>query len=245
MNYMFATENMNYEDYASGRVLYNQQGATSFPVRLASEIFQRCAFTLSKKELSNAYTLYDPCCGGAYLLTTLGYLHGEKISAIYASDIDENVISLAERNLSLLTIPGLDERTEQIQSMINEYGKTSHQEALQSALRFREMLEKRTHLIDTHCFLADATKAINLPGGTPKIDIVITDLPYGEIVHWDGEQDENQAVTQMLDNLLPILATNAILAIISRKKTKIKHENYKRTDLYNVGKRLVTILQPV
>ena len=42
MKYRFEIEAKNYEDFASGRVLYNRKGATAFPVRLGSEIIQRC-----------------------------------------------------------------------------------------------------------------------------------------------------------------------------------------------------------
>ena len=46
MSYKFAITDENYEDFASGRVLFNQHGTTAFPVRLASEIFQRCEHIL-------------------------------------------------------------------------------------------------------------------------------------------------------------------------------------------------------
>ena len=49
MSYEYALENINYEDYSNGRVFYNQQGATSFPVRLTIEIFLRCAAILEKE----------------------------------------------------------------------------------------------------------------------------------------------------------------------------------------------------
>ncbi len=42
MPYQFAVDRPNYSDLASGRVLYSVPGHHAFPVRLASEIFQRC-----------------------------------------------------------------------------------------------------------------------------------------------------------------------------------------------------------
>lgn len=65
MNYRYAIENKNYEDYASGRVFYSQKGTTSFPVRLASEIYQLCKSILIDQGVNRPYVLYDPCCGGA------------------------------------------------------------------------------------------------------------------------------------------------------------------------------------
>ena len=62
---------------------------------------------LSAKGVQSPYTIYDPFCGVAYALTVLGFFHGADIKAIFASDIDENVLSLARKNLSLLSKDGL------------------------------------------------------------------------------------------------------------------------------------------
>lgn len=77
MEYLFEKSKKNYEDLASGNVLYNAQGIASFPVRLTSEIIQRCFDLLQKKGGIRPYSMYDPCCGGAYLLTVIGFLHGD------------------------------------------------------------------------------------------------------------------------------------------------------------------------
>lgn len=245
MNYMFAIENKNYEDYSSGRVFYNQQGTTSFPVRLASEIYQRCTAILTDQGFNKPYSLYDPCCGGAFLLSSLGYLHGEEISKIYASDIDETVIYLAQRNLSLLSLEGLDERIKQIEKMIDDFGKESHSEALQSAYKFKSILEKRRTCIAVKCFVADITGDMDLTENVNDINIIITDLPYGDIVNWSGMQGEDGAVVKLLDNILKILAKDSVVSIISKKKVKIKHQSYKKVEQFVIGKRQVTILQPV
>ena len=42
MQYLYATERPDYSDLASGRVFYSLPGHPAFPIRLASEIFQRC-----------------------------------------------------------------------------------------------------------------------------------------------------------------------------------------------------------
>ena len=60
MEYKFALEQRSYEDFASGAVLYNQAGATSFPVRLGSEIFQRCSHHLAAKGIEWSIPIYDP-----------------------------------------------------------------------------------------------------------------------------------------------------------------------------------------
>src|SRR5919198_6265316 len=101
MKYRFATERVTYEDYASGRILYGRPGFTAFPVRLASELFQRCADRLAQEGKPPPYSLFDPCCGGGYLVTVAGLLHGDRLAGILASDIDPEAVDLAGRNLSL------------------------------------------------------------------------------------------------------------------------------------------------
>jgi 23S rRNA G2445 N2-methylase RlmL len=245
VKYKFAVDNRNYQDFSSGRVLYNFPGTTAFPVRLASEIYQRCAAILTENGVNAPYRLYDPCCGGAYLLTCIGFLHGQEISHIYASDIDHKVISIAEKNLSLLTQEGLKKRIAQIESMYAEFGKDSHYEALNSALRLKEILDKGDGRPEIRCFTADVTKARDLTGIVDSVNMVITDLPYGDIVTWSGQLDEKQAVSSLLDNILPVLLPGSLVALVTRKKTKIISEKYRRIELFTVGKRQITILQPV
>ncbi len=240
MKYIFETVNKNYEDFASGRVLYNQQGTTSFPVRLGSEIFLRCEEILREAGVDGPYSLYDPCCGGAYFLTTIGFLHGDKLTKIVSSDIDGNMVKLAQRNLSLLSSAGIEERISQIKKMAADYGKTSHAEALQSAMNLKERLSANKNHIAAMSFIADATKEKCIDD---KVHIVITDLPYGKIVRWSGAKDEGSAVSGLLDNLLPLLTHTSIVAVISDKKASLRHERYKRADWFQIGKRKVTFLQ--
>src|SRR5215211_5646025 len=131
MQYKYETEPQDYSDLASGRVLYSVSGHPAFPVRLASEIFQRCiAQRETIYQTSTPCTLYDPCCGAAYHLSVLGYLHGKHIREIIASDIDDKAVDLARRNLGLLSVAGLDQRIHEITTMIEQYDKDSHRDAL-------------------------------------------------------------------------------------------------------------------
>lgn len=81
------TKNDNFEDYSSGRVLYGATGATNFPVRLISEMFQRAKYYLESEVQKGPYFIYGPFCGAGYSLTILGLLHGVDIGSIYGSDI--------------------------------------------------------------------------------------------------------------------------------------------------------------
>lgn len=245
MNYRFALENRNYEDFSSGRVFYNQKGTTSFPVRLASEIYQLCKSVLIKQGCDKPYVLYDPCCGGAYLLSSISFLHGEDISKVYASDVDETVIPLAQKNLSLLSKEGMAERIIEIQKMIAEYGKESHSQALESSLKLRSLIERRDDSIEVKCFVSDITQNNNLVNTVHDVNIIITDLPYGEIVNWNSMEDEKGAVEKLLDNVLQVMSNDSVIAIVSNSKSKIKHKSFKQVERFVIGKRQITILKPI
>src|ERR1044071_6364279 len=159
MPYKYENVSMDYSDFASGRVFYSIPGHPAFPVRLASEIFQRC---MAHREMiyndSTPCTLYDPCCGTAYHLSVLAYLHGNRIREMIASDIDGKAVALAKRNLSLLTIEGLDQRIGEIEKMLEQYHKDSHKEALASAqtLKNRIAALSQDHPLVTRVFQASA-----------------------------------------------------------------------------------------
>lgn len=243
MSYEYATENINYEDYASGRVLYNQKGTTSYPARLISEIFQRCVAHIDKQGIQGPYSVYDQLCGGAYALTILGFLHHNQICNLIASDIDSSVVEFARKNLSLLTNEGMRERILQIKKYLDEYGKESHKDALDSADRLQKLRQLTPHRLATTCFQADALKPCNtnLPN---TFDMVITDVPYGEMVDWFTEEGDN-AITILLQNLLPVLSSHSIVAISAKKRTTIINKNYTRVEKFNIGKRQIVLLRPI
>lgn len=128
----------NYEDFASGRVIYGAKGIPNFPVRLIAEIFGRALKASGKKD---RLYVYDPCCGGAYSLTIIGFFYGKSIEKMYASDISEDMVLCARRNLKLLTYDGLDERRLELENLYTEHGKDSHLEAIGSADRLRLKLD--------------------------------------------------------------------------------------------------------
>src|SRR4026208_241808 len=130
MPYKYEKALLDYSDLASGRVFYSSPGYPAFPVRLASEIFQHCiAHRATIYKNATRCTLYDPCCGAAYHLSVLGYLHRKHIREIIGSDIDEKAVALAKRNLGLLSVAGLDQRIDEITTMLEQYHKDSHKDA--------------------------------------------------------------------------------------------------------------------
>lgn len=241
MSYRFTRQKQDYADFAGGQVLYSLPGQPAFPVRLTSEIWQRC---LAHKQPTGPYTIYDPCCGGAYHLTVLGYLHGQQITEIIVSDINTAVLSLAQRNLNLLTPSGLTQRVVELQQLSERYQKPSHAQALASARRLQAHLPLPT--IPTRLFTADVTDGeavkIGLKNYTP--DIVFTDIPYGWLTTWHAEDEEKSPVWQMLESLRTLLSSDAIVAIAADKQQKVLHEGYERLEKFQVGKRRIWIGRP-
>lgn len=239
-------ENRNYEDYASGRVFVNTPGQPAFPVRLASEVFQRSLARWREKGGVGRVTLSDPTCGGAYHLGTLAYLHWEVIGRIVASDVDAEALALAERNLGLLALEGLELRIAEIERMLADYRKDSHAVALQSAQMFRaELVENlQSHPIQTRVFQADATdpQALGEELSGENLDIVFSDIPYGIHSSWQVEGDR-PPVAQMLDALQPCLSAQSVVAIAADKGQKIAHPAYRRVGRFNMGKRRIMLLE--
>jgi 23S rRNA (guanine2535-N1)-methyltransferase len=243
MVYRFAREREDYSDYASGRVFYGAPGRPVFPVRLGREIFQRCR---AIGGWGRPVVLYDPCCGSGYLLSTLAYLHGEAIAEVIGSDVDEGALAVAERNLSLLTLAGLDRRMAAIREMAAAYGKGSHEEALVSAEKFREQLLKRKRPMGTGLFVAEATDGERIYGMIGRrVEMVIADVPYGWRSGWQGKAagEGMTPVQGMLEGVRPVLVAGAVVAVAADKGQKIQHEAYRRVERFQVGKRQVVLLQ--
>jgi tRNA G10 N-methylase Trm11 len=250
MQYKYAKEQLDYSDLSSGRVFYSLPGYPAFPVRLASEIFQRC---LSHREtiyqISTPCTLYDPCCGAAYHLSVLAYLHRGHIRKVIASDIDEKAVKLAGQNLDLLHTDGLDKRIRELSKMLQAYGKESHREALRSASLLKEKLSAfiEKHPLATRIFQASATdgSAISKHIGQRSIDILFTDVPYGWHSQWREADDLSNPIRSMLDALFEVLSASSIVAVASDKQQKATHERFQRLEQFQVGKRRVVILKPI
>jgi 16S rRNA G966 N2-methylase RsmD len=249
MQYKYAKEQQGYSDFSSGRVFYSLPGHPSFPVRLASEVFQRClAHRETIYRLSGPCGLYDPCCGAAYHLSVLGYLHGEHIREIIASDINEKAVALAGRNLSLLHEDGLHRRIAELSELLEQYGKESHREALASAATLKKKLLglRERQSLKTRAFRASATDKAAITSQVPQqsVDIVFTDVPYGRHSQWQESDKSSNPLSSMLDALLGVLSASGIVAVSADKQQKAVHEEFERLEQFQVGKRRVVILKP-
>ena len=238
MNYRYCQDG-NFEDLASGRVLIHRSGYPNFPVRLAQEIFCRCRSYLPDSR--GPVTVYDPCCGGGYLLTVLGFLNGREIGSLIGSDISGEATALAGENLSRLTPEGMEQRREHLERLYREQGKPSVLESLASLSRLSSRMPE-TQGIQTRVFQADALSG-NLAEFGVQADIVITDVPYGNLVAWD-QQGENPA-DRLLRAVGPVLSPGGIAAICSDKGQKITPGSFRRLERQLVGKRKFEIFQAV
>ena len=252
MQYQYAKERVDYSDLSSGRVFYSLPGHPAFPVRLASEIFQRCmAIREATYKISSPCVVYDPCCGAAYSLSVLGYLHGEKIQELIGSDVGEKAVAMAAQNLGLLNISGLNNRMREISEILKLYGKESHKEALVSShiLQTRITSLNKDHPIITKVFQASVFdgKAILENMGDRSVDIVFTDIPYGQHSQWREtcSIETPDPIWSMLNTLTTVLSPSSIVAIVSDKEQKIAHENYQRIKQFQIGKRRIHILKPI
>jgi len=249
MKYKYAKEQPDYSDYASGRVFHSLSGYPAFPIRLASEIFQRCiAYRKANYDNSSPCVLYDPCCGGAYHLSVLAYLHGGVIQEIIASDVDEKAVALAKRNLGLIDLAGLDKRIDEITIMLNQYGKDSHKDALRSANILKAKISFQQPIVKK-IFQASALNGEEITDHIkPKsVDIVFTDVPYGQHSNWNNSDFtvSINPLEAMLNSLLGILSSSSVVAIVSDKRQKALHDGYQRIEHFQTGKRRVLILKPV
>lgn len=240
------SEHKNFEDLASGRVIAHKAGYPNFPVRLAQEIFGRC---LSYLDRSEDICIYDPCCGGGYLLTVLGFLNFGNIKTIKASDIDDEALQLARENLSLLHRKGLEGRISQLKNLYSLHKKESHMEALDSAARLYNMIVSASaREIEYEVFKADILSTSPLADCQFKADIIFADVPYGRLVEWQNVgndsgngQNKNQCNSHLLDQFIPAMKDDSIVAICSDKSQKFQSEHLRRVEKQVVGKRLFQI----
>ena len=224
MQYKYC-DHENFEDYASGRVLYSAEGVANFPVRLVNEIFGYAReHSVKKRDLC----VYDPCCGGGYSLTVLGLMNADVIRQIYGSDIDTKKVEVAKKNLALLSEDGMEKRYAELKALYDLYGKSSHADALESIGRLKKRMHGR---IATEIFVADCTQ--KLPPLSP--DIIITDIPYGNLVEWNTESIH--PLYDMLQQLASISHEDTVLAVSMDKKQSVIHPAWIRKKKQIAGKR--------
>lgn len=240
MKYKFETNKRDYSDFSSGRVLYNAANTTAFPVRLASEIAQRSFDFLEKKGIQGSFKIYDPCCGGGFLLTTIGFLYYNQVFELIATDFDDEVLETAKKNLSLLSREGLDRRKKEIEGYIQAYGKDSHRQALKSIDYLETLIGEKN--IEIHCMQRDITDMREIP--IEDVNVIITDIPYGNIVDWEGVN--KNPIENLFENCYKALdKKSSVLVIVADKKPELKHKLFQRVQYFKLGKRQIAFFEPL
>jgi tRNA G10 N-methylase Trm11 len=207
----------------------------NFPVRLAGEIFCQCLEYINK---TGNLCVYDPCCGSGYLLTVLGFLFNEKIGTIYCSDVEKESVDFAQTNLSLLSINGLEKRKKNLVDLIKQYNKQSHIDALNSLKNISKYIK---HEIKIDTFIADILSKNSLENKKFCADIIITDVPYGNLITWSDKI--NDPINILLNTLISIINENTIISIIHSKNQTINNSQYIRIKKFKIGHRTVEIIK--
>lgn len=241
MTYRHAVEPRDHQDLASGSVLHSAPGFPAFPVRLASEIFQRA---LALRGGDEPAALWDPCCGSGYLLTVTALLHRSRIASVLATDLDPEAVALAGRNLALLSRAGLNARAADLRERAGRFGKPAYTEAAQAAGRLADALQAAGGDLPHAARQADVFDPAQLrqavAGRIP--DIAITDVPYGEQAHWHGPSAA-EGVTGMVEAVTAVLPQGGVLAVTVRGR-KVVVDGDRRPDAsFKIGTRAVALFR--
>lgn len=168
----------------SGGVLHSAPGFPAFPIRLASEMFQR-ALTLAPRR---PVQVWDPCCGSGHLLTVLALLHPGDISAVLGTDLDPAAVKLARKNLGLLSEQSMDARAVELRERAERLHKPAYLASAAAAARLAHWLAERGDPLSYSVARADVfdPEELRRALGERRPDIVVTDVPYGEQTSWTG-----------------------------------------------------------
>lgn len=234
MSYRFTDTAQDHSDLASGFVLRSAPGFPAFPVRLAQELFLRCAANLPA---SVPLTLWDPCCGSGYLAAVTGLLNRPRLGQLVCSDVSPDAVALASRNLSLLTEAGLEERARELEDSAVRFEKPEFGSRAAAARRLGAALRTGGGDLPSVTMVADV---FNLPAlaEVPAADVVITDVPYGDQTSWEGSVPAaDDALAALLRSLCEVLPEHAVVAICARQRRISFDPPIRALDRFRVGHR--------
>lgn len=241
MVYRYALAKEDYSDLSTGGVLYSAPGFPAFPVRLASEIFQR-ALRLGPNQPTQ---VWDPCCGSGYLLMALSFLHRRDITEIFGTDLDNAALKLARQNLNLLSENGLEARSAELHDRSERFSKSVYAEAASAAFRLSDKLEQQGGPIPHSTAQADVFDPNQLRNvlGARRPKIVITDVPYGERTAWSGPH-RTAGITGMLRALGAVLDDDAVIAVSTRGRKVRADADLRAITSFKIGTRAVAYFRP-
>ncbi|MBB6120782.1 rRNA methyltransferase [Nocardiopsis algeriensis] len=233
MGYRYALERQDNSVLASGHVLRSAPGFPGFPVRLADELFRRAMVHTG----DGSVRLWDPCCGSGYLATVLGLLHRDRISSVRASDADPDAVQLAARNLRLLTAEGLAEREEELRRSARDFGRPSFVERAEDARALAERLAAAGGDLPHEAAVADVFSSEEVGA-----DLVVTDVPYGEMTHWLGDVPENP-LAALFASLGRVLPAHAVVVVTARTRRIALPEGVLALERVRVGNRAAALVR--
>jgi len=248
MRYLFPDHSLSTADLASGKVLFSRPGLTAFPVRLGNELFLRGAALLEAAGRRPPYHVYDPTCGGGYLMTVLCLLNPHLIARLSISDISSDALSIASKNVHLLSPEGMLRRQVELAALAAASERESHVAAAASASRLHDWLDQqRAPVTQTDIFLADATDPNEIRAhfsDNRSVDIGFADTPYD--LHSTWQTDETgSAVPEM--KILSAFAELSVPVVIlaTRKGLKLTNPGYRRHARLKNGHRALWIFELV
>ncbi|MFV2195147.1 rRNA methyltransferase [Nocardiopsis sp. LOL_012] len=235
MGYRYATERADHSALASGQVLRSAPGFPGFPVRLASELLQRALAHVYEAPVR----LWDPCCGSGYLATVLGLLHRDALSHVRVSDVDADAVDLARRNLALLTASGLAEREAELRRSARDFGRVEFVERAEVAAGIAAGLAASGGDLPHESAVADVF-SLREPVDS---DLVVTDVPYGELTRWSGGVPEEDPVGGLLASLGRVLPGHAVVVVTARTRRVDLPEGVRALERVKVGNRSAALVR--
>lgn len=234
MSYRYATERTDHSALASGQVLRSAPGFPGFPVRLASELLQRAMVHLGEDRAR----LWDPCCGSGYLVTVLGLLHRDLLTHVRASDVDTDAVAIATRNLELLTAEGLAERERELRRSALDFGRVTYVERAEAARDLAAGLAATGGDLPHESAVADVftlTEPVDA-------DLVVTDVPYGEMTRWEGETPQDP-VPGLLSSMGRVLPERSVVVMTARTRRVQLPEGVRALERVKVGNRSAVLVR--
>ncbi|MBR8744378.1 rRNA methyltransferase [Nocardiopsis sp. MG754419] len=234
MTYRYAIERADHSALASGHVLRSAPGFPGFPVRLASELLQRARVHLE----GDRARLWDPCCGSGYLVSVLGLLHRDLITHVRATDVDADAVGIAARNLELLTVEGLTERERELRRSARDFGRIAFVERAEAA---RDLAAGLT-VMGGDLPHASAVADVFTLTEPVDADLVVTDVPYGELTHWEGDAPQDP-VHGLLAAMGRVLPSRAVVVVTARTRRVRLPEGVRALERVKVGNRAAVLVR--
>ncbi len=182
--------------------------------------------------------LWDPCCGSGYLVTVLGLLHRDLLVHVRASDVDPDAVAIAARNLELLTAEGLAERERELRRSALDFGRVAYVERAEAARDLAAGLAVTGGDLPHESAVADVF-ALAEP---VDADLVVTDVPYGEMTRWEGDIPQDP-VHGLLSSMGRVLPERSVVVLTARTRRVQLPEGVRALERVKVGNRSAVLVR--